>query len=320
MKTLLKLILVLSVVHLLAAAGFVGWLYQSGRIDSERLERMRAIFKPTIAEEVAAKQKLDEDVAKGALESAETARLRELPMASDEFIASSNRFEDRATLAMRTLDEQRRRMHEELRTREDGVTVRESALDKRQADWEASIAAELERETAEQFRKAVRLLEAAPSKQAREWILELVNTDRAEKAVAYLDAMNPAKSAGVLKALKGEGESKVATDLLERLRMLGLESEAGAERTHDAKPADSSAKSASRAASATPSAGAGTAARSLAGTPAGRATGPVSNGEVSLPGSAGGGSPVAAGGGSSTGLNSGPSGAQQARGPSGGKH
>ena len=276
MKTLLKLIIVLAVFHLLAAAGFVGWLYQSGRIDSARLERVRDLFKPTIAEENAEHLKLADASARNDLDAAEINRLRELPMSSDEQIASSNRFEDRATLAMRALDEQQRRMQDDLRAREDSVSNRETALTQRQKEWEASIAAELERETAEQFRKAVRLLEAAPAKQAREWILELVNTQRADKAVAYLDAMNPAKSAGILKALKGEGESKVATDLLERLRMLGLESEAGVERTNDANPADIPAKSASRASAPNAS----------------PASGPVSNGQVALPGSAGGRSPT----------------------------
>ncbi len=267
MKTMLKLITVLALANLLAGVGFIGWLYSSGRVDVDRLERVRDLFKPTIAQEKSEQDKADELEAKNGLDAAEIARLRELPMSSGELISSSHRFTDRATLAMRTLDEQQRRMQDDLRTRENSVTDRESALARRQKEWEASIAAELERETAEQFRKAVRLLEAAPAKQAREWILELVNTDRAPKAVEYLDAMNPAKSAGILKALKGEGESKVATDLLERLRMLGLESEASAERTDDANPAEPTAKSASRA--------------SASGAP--RASGPVSNGEVALP-------------------------------------
>lgn len=271
MKTMLKLVTILAFANLLAAGGFVAWLASSGRVDAERLERVRDIFRPTIAEE---KATLAEAASKGVeLErlAADNDRLRDLPMSSSEQIVSSSRFTERATLAMRALEEQHRRMQEDLRSREGTVTQREEALTVRQLEWEKSIAAEKDRETKEQFRKAVRLLEAAPAKQAREWVLELVNTGRAEMAVGYLDAMNPAKSAALLKAFKNEGEAKVATDLLERLRMLGLESEASAERNNGAKPADIPVDSArpTRAASG--------------GAVADERT-PVSNGAVSLPG------------------------------------
>lgn len=72
--------------------------------------------------------------------------------------------------------------------------------------------------TDEQFRKAVKLLENVPAKQAKEWILELVRSGEPDQAVSYLDAMSSFKATGLLKAFKGEEEQKVATDLLERLR------------------------------------------------------------------------------------------------------
>ena len=93
----------------------------------------------------------------------------------------------------------------------------------------------------------MRLLEAAPSKQSKDWILELVQTGREDQAVTYLNAMNPAKYAGLLKAFKGEGESKVATDLLERLRQLGLESEISAGAQNAAESADRPAEPARQA-------------------------------------------------------------------------
>ena len=151
------------------------------------------------------------------------------------------------------------------------MTEREEALAKRQTDWETSISEEKERQTKDQFRKAVRLLESAPAKQGKEWILELVKSNREDQAVAYLDAMNPAKSAGLLKAFKGEGEAKVATDLLERLRQLGLESEINAGAPNGVNSAESAADSA----------------RANPAAPAGGPAGPTSNGPAKLPGSAG---------------------------------
>jgi uncharacterized protein YjcR len=68
-----------------------------------------------------------------------------------------------------------------------------------------------------------------------------------DTAVAYLDAMSSSKASNLLKSFKSEDETKVATELLERLRMLGLESEARAERNNGAKSADNSAESARQA-------------------------------------------------------------------------
>jgi len=238
MGSIVKLVRVLAIAHLLAFIGFAGWLVASDRVDSDRLTRARDLFKPTIAEEKArlAEQTAEEKTALAAAE--ERRRLLEVPMTRTEQIVSAERFEQRAALALRGLEDERRRLLSDLSGREREVTEREEALGRRQLDWEQSIAAQKERQTKDQFRKAVRLLEAAPAKQGKDWILELVQTGREDQAVAYLDAMNPAKSAGLLKAFKGEGEAKVATDLLERLRQLGLESEISAGTRNAAETAD----------------------------------------------------------------------------------
>lgn len=281
MKTMLKLVLVLSVANLLAVAGFVGWLFASGRVDGERLTRVRDIFRPTIAEENAAEVEADAAAAEAERLAADDLRIRGLPLASGEEIAAEDRFRERATLALRALEEQHRRMQDDLSTRESAVTEREKDLAARQSDWEQSISDAKDRQTNAQFRKAVRLLEAAPPKQGREWILELITSGRADLAVAYLDAMNPAKSANLLKAFKAEGDAAVATDLLDRLRMLGLGREAGPERTDAAnsaeQPADSARTPARTAGGATPA-------------------GPVPNGSVALPGGTRGGGARAASG------------------------
>ncbi len=247
MGSLVKLIRVLAIAHLLAFIGFAGWLVASGRVDAERLKRVRELFQPTIAEEKALLAQAESDAAAATAAAEERRRLLEVPMTRTEQILSAERFEQRAELALRGLEDERRRLLSDLSGREREVTQREEALAKRQTDWEESIAEQKERQTDDQFRKAVRLLEAAPAKQSKDWILELVRTGREDQAVTYLNAMNPAKSAGLLKAFKGEGEAKVATDLLERLRQLGLESEISAGATNAAKSAESPAEPARQA-------------------------------------------------------------------------
>jgi hypothetical protein len=171
-------------------------------------------------------------------------KLRELPLASADRVDTGSRADERIELGLRAFEDKTRRLREELKKDGDTLEQQIKAFEKRQKDWEASIAADKRRETDEQFRKAVRLVESMPPKQARAWILELVGSGKTETAVAYLDAMTGAKASNLLKSFKGEEEVKVATELLERLRMLGLESEARAERNHGAKPADIPAETA----------------------------------------------------------------------------
>ena len=244
MNSLFKLIIVLATAHLLAVIGFVGWLFASGRVDSERLSRLGEMFAKPVAAE---KQEAAEREAKLATEAADAdamRRLRELPLASAERTDTGARASERIDLGLRAFEDSTRRLRDELKR--DGETLEQKiqSFEKRQKDWEASIAADKQRATDEQFRKAVKNLESLPPKQAREVILELVRTARMDTAVAYLDAMSSSKASNLLKSFKSEEETRVATDLLERLRMLGLESEARAERTNGAKSADTPAESA----------------------------------------------------------------------------
>jgi hypothetical protein len=260
MNSFLKLVIVLAIAHLLAALGFVAWLFASGRVDGERLTRVREIFSTTIAEEKRARAEEESKAAAVAADADLVRRLRELPLASAERTDTDSRAGDRIELGLRTFEDKTRRLRDELRKDGESLDQRIQSFEKRKSDWEKSIAADKQRVTDEQFRKAVKSLESLPPKQAREVVLELVRTNRMGTAVAYLDAMSSSKASNLLKSFKSEDETKVATELLERLRMLGLESEARAERTNGAKSADNSAESARQA-----SAGAGNPSGSAAG-------------------------------------------------------
>lgn len=273
MNSFLKLVIVLAVAHLLAALGFVTWLFASGRVDGERITRVREIFSTTIEQEKRARAEEESKASAAAADADLVRRLRELPLASAERTDTDSRAGDRIELGLRTFEDKTRRLRDELRKDGDSLDQRIQSFEKRKSDWEKSIAADKQRVTDEQFRKAVKNLESLPPKQAREVVLELVRTNRMDTAVAYLDAMSSAKASNLLKSFKSEEETKVATELLERLRMLGLESEARAERTNGAKPADQPAESARTEANAS---GGGSGPRA-----------PAANRPLELPGTAG---------------------------------
>ncbi len=225
MKTLWRLLSILAISNLIALGAFVGWLWQTGRMDTQRFELLKTILASSTTEDAA---RLAEETAiaeETARVAAEDRKLLEAPFTRVEQIAASERFEERAQLAMKSLNDEQVRLANKIGEREDAVATRENALDARRTAWEQAIADEKQRETSEQFKKAVKLLEGMPPKQSKDWILELVASGKVEQAVKYLDAMSGTKSANLLKAFKTASEAKIATDLLERLRSLGLESE-----------------------------------------------------------------------------------------------
>ena len=76
-----------------------------------------------------------------------------------------------------------------------------------------------------QFAKVVRQLESVPPKQAKQIMLNLIGTGRADQAVAYLDAMSARPAAKLLREFKTDRETELATELLEQLRTFGVEAE-----------------------------------------------------------------------------------------------
>ena len=280
MNSFLKLIIVLAVAHLLAALGFVAWLFASGRVDGERISRVREIFSTTISDEKRARAEEESKAADLAADDELLRKLRELPLASADRTDTDSRASDRIELGLRTFEDKTRRLRDELKKDGESLDQRIQSFEQRKSDWEKSIAADKQRVTDEQFRKAVKSLESLPPKQAREVVLELVRTNRMDTAVAYLDAMTSSKASNLLKSFKSEEETKVATELLERLRMLGLESEARAERTNGAKSADQPAESARQAASG---AGAGRPTAPAAGAATGIAAGGGANRSLEVP-------------------------------------
>ena len=75
MKSLLSAFILLLLIHLIAAVGFVGWLKASDRLDGERLQRVVDVFTPTRAAESAAMVEAEAAEAKAAAARDELARL-----------------------------------------------------------------------------------------------------------------------------------------------------------------------------------------------------------------------------------------------------
>lgn len=169
MKTLWKSLSFLAVVNLLALALFAGWLWQSDRVDFERIERVRAMFATTITAEQQAAADADVD----AEAQAEIDRLAALqdnpPLPSAARIQQVGLANDEAQQAVRRVQDETVQLRAQLEQRIAQLEASEATFDARVKAWEQSIIEERDRRIDEQFQKTVKQYESLPPRARRRW-------------------------------------------------------------------------------------------------------------------------------------------------------
>lgn len=224
MKSLLAAFIILLLVHLILAVGFVGWLRASNRLDAPRVQAVVEMFKPTITEvdqlqteaekaqaeaEAARDQLLRlERVAQGAQTLED--RLAENFEADQVDLHRLERLNAETQAIRRRLDQDKAMIAQEL-----------AELQEKEATFEALVARRTEAMREEDFSRAVKTLEQLPPKQGKEVIQQYLAAGKTADAVDYLAAMQLRKSAGILKAFKSGAEISQAAMLLEELRTRG---------------------------------------------------------------------------------------------------
>ncbi len=224
MRTIWNALSVMAIANLVALLGIVGWLVVGGRIDRDRVQRVRETFVDTVAQE---KERVaQEEAARVAAQKAaeEEARLKQ---------GSPVPFADAMDMRIqRNADEEQRL--ERLRKE---ITQMQEAIAREQRKIDADLVKLEERERAftqvreqikltegnKQFKKSVSVLEALDAADAMGALGEVLRTGDTEQVVAYLNAMQDRKRAAVLTEFIAAGQAGVAADLLERLRKRGVE-------------------------------------------------------------------------------------------------
>jgi hypothetical protein len=215
---------------------FVGWLWKSDRLDGGRVDAIREMLSMTISEAEALADP-------AAVEGAGAGSLAE-PMASTSGRSSELQVElismrrGQEALGQQGLLDERARLARLLDLRETELARdRETLAQERQA-WEAAIEAQRAQELDEQFARTVKIYESLPGKQGKKMLLELVAAGSPDQAVAYLNAMNSRAASRILREFKTEAETKLATELLEKLSTYGFEAVVPEEPSDERAPAD----------------------------------------------------------------------------------
>ncbi|MDZ4756179.1 MAG: hypothetical protein SGJ11_17010 [Phycisphaerae bacterium] len=202
MKKLWNMISVIAIVNLFAVLGVGGWMWKSGRLDGGRVRMLLQVppEQPAPVPEVPIEEPAGD-----------------LTPTTVKIDASDRALQQHA-LSLRRLQDEKVQLDRELEERQALLAQKTLGFQAEKRAWDESMAGSKASKSAEQFKKSVKLLESVPAKQGKEWILEMVRSGSVDEAVDYLDAMSPFKASSLLKAFKGEDETKVATDLLHRIR------------------------------------------------------------------------------------------------------
>lgn len=224
MRTIWNALSVMAVANLVALLGIVGWLVAGGRIDRDRVQRVRETFVETVAQEQERAARDEAARAAEAAAAAEEQRKKE---------GSPVPFADAMDMRIqRNADEEQRleRLRKEITQMQQSIAREQRKIDadlllleERESSFAALREQIKETEGNKQFRKSVSVLEALDAADAMNALGEILRAGDVEQVVAYLNSMQDRKRAAVVSEFIAAGQSDVAADLLERIRKRGVE-------------------------------------------------------------------------------------------------
>lgn len=219
-RSLWTVITVLALANLLAIAGFVGWLQTSGRVSRERIERVRQVFATTVAQEEAGVQQGEMDAKLADAAAEEAAKVGTPPLTAEQRLeAGLARDETSSQHAQRVQRETADLIATLLRERQELDRLR-AEFDQQVKDFDEMRARIAREEGTEQFAKTVALYQSLKADQAKSMMQSLIRGGGTDQVVSYLNALPPRTASKIIAEFE-KGDSALAADLLERLRMRG---------------------------------------------------------------------------------------------------
>lgn len=243
MRNLWSAVSFLSVVNILAILLVVGWLHQSGRLDRDRIERVRTIFRLPVAEEQAALEAAAAEAQlvadPGELDEAER-RWGPIPVSNLAIAEAAERTRDlgRETTAAIHADAQAivARIEADHARRLAEITELRAALERDQRRFEEITG----RARDDDFARTVTDLDEMKLDTAFSIVRTWLEEDRRPLVVDVLAAMDAGRRAAILGEFVDIGRDEVAADLQLALRdrtaMAGSGTES-ADAQPDAQPA-----------------------------------------------------------------------------------
>lgn len=233
MKRVWTIISVLAVANLLALGGFIGWLKTSGRLDKDRMIRLRELFGPTIAQEKIQRDEIDAKSAADTKKAAEDAKSLRPPINAADRLELSAQGEEVRRQQLASLEKQVDLLRASLARDAAEVARNRDQLTLDQSAFEAMRKRVLEQEGSAQFKKTLSTLQDLKADQAKKALKEMIAMTPAptgsastihsgfDLVVSYLNSMDGRSRVKIMNEFI-QDDPKLAADLLERLRTRGL--------------------------------------------------------------------------------------------------
>lgn len=221
MKKLIKALTVVALLNLLAVLGGVGWIFASGRVDTQRMTDVVDLFDETTTQR---DQRItEEELEAQAATDTQEAELPELAMNSDEL--------NDVRLQMTQIDRARlERMQREINDLQNTLRRERALLGSERADFEKQLEAFedmrsrlAEIEGSDQFGKSLAVLKESKPKDSKAMLSVLITEGKREQVVSYLSALSTGIRTEVIAEFIKGGEPELAAGLLESIRMRGQE-------------------------------------------------------------------------------------------------
>ena len=217
MRTTWNIIAFLAVVNLLAIGMFGGWLYSTGRIDRNRIDALRSLFEVPVATEKERLRAAAEEESLLVVMQEEEASLLAPPLGSESKIRRVEDIALREQMMLRRMEQRKALDNQALAEQQRLINEQQIALERRIADFDRRTADQLAMSKEEAFRTNVKLLEGLPARQAKDLVVQMIDSGRKADAVAYLRGMRAGSRTGVFAQMKTPEELILASDLLESL-------------------------------------------------------------------------------------------------------
>lgn len=233
MKRIWTVISVLALANVLAFGGFVGWLQTSGRLNKDRMQRLRELFAPTIEEETKAKEAEAAKQAEEKKKAEEEAKSARPPITAADRLELSEKGEEVRRQKIASLDKQVEALKSSLQIERESLDKERAKLTADTAAFDAMRKKIADDEGSAQFKKTLQTLQDLKPDQSTKALKEMLamppaSTGSGESfatgkdlVVSYLNAMDGRTRGKVLDQFIQE-DPKLAADLLERLRTRGL--------------------------------------------------------------------------------------------------
>lgn len=226
MRTLFTAVSLIVMLHVLAAAGFVAWLHYSGRLNEERIDRVVELFEPTIEEAERAKEEAKEAQAQAEATAEQALRMEAVadgPKTLQQRLADEREADELALHRYQRLIREKRDLERQLTRMRQEISDARDQLAEEKAAFEAMVERQKELREDDDFQQAVALLERVKPEQAKQMMQNLLARGETDLVVEYLAAMQMRIAAKVLGKFETPGEVQQATELVERLRVRGIE-------------------------------------------------------------------------------------------------